>query len=379
MVDKMEKIMKRIHVFFADCDTVAANPNMMIVPRKPILNLLEEMNKAVYEVMENYELTQTSRERELARHQKRCEDIIANANKEAEDLLAAPLLYADQVLIELQDLVDQTGIRLTKGYTMVADKLNSQMDELADHQREVRKNLTNATQSNKYLEIIKDYNDRIAALRKAETEGVKDSDGNKEGAEGLDGDSYDENEDVYEDAYEDDAMVEHSQATVLTHDMAAREKIINIPKRIIKAKNDLSTKDGKEQSEDAGSQQDEPEPDKVRLNEPRSEKVRPVKAQPKETKPREIRKVASVVDTSALSDEVPDDTVKRVAYEIKVNPTYLHATGELSPETLDAEYAQWQEGKLGDDDVLPDMPNDDAVVLKGFRKIFARKKNKNKK
>ena len=66
MSDKLEQAMKKIHIYLANCKESAYSSEDLIVSKKRMFSLLEELNYAVYDAMEEYEVTVAARDRGIA-------------------------------------------------------------------------------------------------------------------------------------------------------------------------------------------------------------------------------------------------------------------------------------------------------------------------
>lgn len=336
MSEKIEKIMKRIHVFFSNCDVMDGTDDRIIVPKKPMINLLNELNQAIYEVMEQYELTEKSREREINKHKKKAEAIIEEADRTAEDIYASSMMYTDRMLIEMRNVIEQAGKDLKKEYDFLAGQLTSQIDMVTTNQNEVRHYLQNTKQNSKYMDIIMKYNDRIEKVRKEREAKKKEY--------------FIENE-------------EHSE-TDEEHLVTDKEDSEADKDYLIKDDEYLATNEEYFASDIEFLMLDEDDETSMDIREEKA-----VKKTTKKEGQKQIKKVASIVDASVLSDDIPDDTIKRVTYEIKVNPMYYQGGVDLSPEMLDAEYEQW---KAGDED----MGENQGEQKKDKKKVFPKKKKR---
>ena len=67
MSDGMERIMREIHVMFAKAEKVPSREDMIIVDKKRVFALLEALNHEVYDAMDRYEESKTSRELAIQR------------------------------------------------------------------------------------------------------------------------------------------------------------------------------------------------------------------------------------------------------------------------------------------------------------------------
>lgn len=455
MPEKIEKIMKRIHVFFSNCDSADGTPDRIIVPKKPMFNLLQELNMAVYEIMEQYEVTQTGRERELKRQKMKADAIIEEAGDTAEDIYAASMIYTDRILLEVRDMIEQAGRNLKDEYEYLAGQLEEQIDIVTNNQNEIRDYLGKTKQNNKYRSIIKDYNDKISELRKKEAKEREKAERARLERERMEKERMEweeaergktEKDEIIrnseeEDVKEDKAVAEselkrykeikNSTLNEKTSDIGTAAKTDNMAEikeitneenveykgdkfrsgekidagKIIEAlklaKPD-ETSESNQAAEPEWNKGDEKEHKwadrytgsitrKAGLREYKSgfdidddiniftyEKDAGLNSADKQKMKeigRPVKKVASVVDASAMSADVQEDNVKRVSYEIKVNPMYFQAAGEFSIESLDAEYEQWKNN--GDDDTPDsDVNNKASVMVNTGKKGRGKKSNK---
>lgn len=59
--DKVERVLKEIHVAFSKSETYNGHPDKVIIDRKQFLNLLDRLNQGIYDMMDQYEQTRQSR------------------------------------------------------------------------------------------------------------------------------------------------------------------------------------------------------------------------------------------------------------------------------------------------------------------------------
>ena len=55
--DKVERVLKEIHVAFSKSETYNGHPDKVIIDRKQFLNLLDRLNQGIYDMMDQYEQT----------------------------------------------------------------------------------------------------------------------------------------------------------------------------------------------------------------------------------------------------------------------------------------------------------------------------------
>ena len=77
-------------------------------------------------IMDEYELTQQSRDRAQREFQKKGDEIIWDASRKAEDIYAASIMYTGEALRGVNDVIDETNVAISKIYTEMTKKLKEQ-------------------------------------------------------------------------------------------------------------------------------------------------------------------------------------------------------------------------------------------------------------
>ena len=87
--DKVERVLKEIHVAFSKSPTYNGQPDKIIIDRKQFLGLLDRLNNGIYDMMEQYEQTRQSRQNAERAFRRKGDEIIEQANSSADDIYAA--------------------------------------------------------------------------------------------------------------------------------------------------------------------------------------------------------------------------------------------------------------------------------------------------
>lgn len=156
--DKIERILKQIHVLLAEGEPVFGNRDKITVDKKEVLSTLEQLNLAVYEIMDQYEVTSQARELAERRSEKKGEEMVARISAQAEDVYAASLLYTDEALNELQRLMSETMASNQEIWRKFSMELEQEKRRMKEDQLELREQLQDFKDSNKYLVMIEERN-----------------------------------------------------------------------------------------------------------------------------------------------------------------------------------------------------------------------------
>lgn len=158
MQEKLEQIMRQIYLMLSNCEESAYSSEDLIVPKKRIFQLLEELNYTVYDLMEQYEGTVTSRERGLAEHERRMAQIKEEAKGRAEDTYAASLLYAREMFMDMKKTTEDLCKNLRKEYNAALRSYEESMKFLQDNEDSMVAQMNLMMDSKKYLRIIEQQN-----------------------------------------------------------------------------------------------------------------------------------------------------------------------------------------------------------------------------
>ncbi len=395
-MEDLEQIMRRIHVLFAKCEPYGdEKENTIIVPKKEVFRLLEQLNYAVIALLDRYEGTEESRERGLSEYRRCGEKMMEQAQAGAEDVYAASLIYTDNMLEELEDVVAEAKESLWGEYARVADWLDGQTRLLTENQEEIKRQLRAMAQGEKYLRLIYRENARLRRLAQEEFEDDSEDDEELEedygddswkedepedsGEEELEEDYGDEfckeddpegsgdgeleedsgaesrKEDEPEDSREDESRAASASQKESGRGGNVREKQGGAPERSAadaggngkKAKvsgggpGNSGSKSGAGRNAEKKKQPGGAKSGKKRRPAVKHPRMSPdLETEWAEEENRPVRKIGT-----ALYEDVGqsyDPPVKKVSYEVRVNQAYFDQLGESAAD-LDAEYYQWKE------------------------------------
>lgn len=157
--DKIEHILKEIHVLFSQSHGYEKDNARIVVEKQKMFELLEQLNRAVYEVMDEYEVTRQKHELSERRSQKRGEEIIDKANKHADDIYAATIIYTDDALSRIQYIMEDANKSVQRIFRKMNTELGSEKERVRQNQFELKEQLRDFADTDKYLKAIKE-NDR---------------------------------------------------------------------------------------------------------------------------------------------------------------------------------------------------------------------------
>lgn len=171
--DKLEKVLRGLHVLLSKSEPYPKEPSKVIVDKQQVLNLLSELNKSAYEIMDEYELTRQSRDRAEREFRKKGDEIIWDASRKAEDIYAASVMYTDEALNEVQQIVRSATASVQEIYESMEQKLKEEERKVRTNQSDLKSSLQDLRDTEKYLKLIEQRNREIEK-EKEEKSGKKE-------------------------------------------------------------------------------------------------------------------------------------------------------------------------------------------------------------
>lgn len=161
--DRLENVLRDIHVMISKSETY--DTDRIIVSKQDIFNLIDRLNASIYEIMDEYELTQQSRDRALREHKKEGDKIIWDASRQAEDIYAASVLYTEEALNHLNVMVEEADATIGKLYKNFQNNMKQQQETIRENHLELKSQLQLLADTEKYLKLIEERNREIERER----------------------------------------------------------------------------------------------------------------------------------------------------------------------------------------------------------------------
>lgn len=166
--DNMEKILRSLHVLLSKSEPYPKEPSKVIVDKQLMLDLLNELNKSIYDIMDEYELTKQSRDRAEREFRKKADEIVENANRKAEDTYAASVLYTDEALTHIQEIMKEAAASAETIYKDINKKLKEQQRLIKLNQIELKSQLQDFRDTEKYVKLIEERNRELKKQKESD-------------------------------------------------------------------------------------------------------------------------------------------------------------------------------------------------------------------
>ena len=159
--DNIEKVLRSLHVLLSKSEPYAKEPSKVIIDKQQMLDLLNQLNKSVYDIMDEYELTKQSRDRAEREFRKKGDEIVWDASRKAEDIYAASVMYTDEALNRVQDIMKDADAAFADIYADLNKKLKNEEQLIKRNQLELKSTLQDLLDTEKYLKLIEDRNKEL--------------------------------------------------------------------------------------------------------------------------------------------------------------------------------------------------------------------------
>ena len=142
MPTRVEEICKKIHILFAKGEPYDNSPDLVILSRTEMFDLLQELNEAMYEVLDQYEATTRAKEKAKLETEREASEIIAKAKLGAEDVQAASLAYTDTMLDEIGSLLTNTTQLIRTQYLEFLAQMDEKQEMLKENRSQLKTQLS---------------------------------------------------------------------------------------------------------------------------------------------------------------------------------------------------------------------------------------------
>lgn len=169
--DNLERVLRDIHVLISRSELYDKTGERIIVEKRPIFEKLQQLNTSIYEMMEEYEATKQSRDKGEREAKKQADQIIWNASRNAEDVYAAAVLYTDEALARAQDIMKSAENSVKELMQKTEDDLKARREVLRENQSELKSQLQDMVDTEKYLKLIEERNKELEREKREKEEG----------------------------------------------------------------------------------------------------------------------------------------------------------------------------------------------------------------
>lgn len=163
--DQLEKTLRKIHILVSKGESFQDSTDQVIISKRDMISLLNDLNEHVYQMMDDYELTKQSRDKAERECKRRGDQLMKSAEQKAEDVYAASVLYTNEALNHIQRIIDEANESMKDIFLTLSDEIKHEKNTVKENQKELEGQLHDMVDTKKYLQMIMARNKELELER----------------------------------------------------------------------------------------------------------------------------------------------------------------------------------------------------------------------
>lgn len=168
--DQLERILRELLITVSRAPVSQENAGYVLVSKREMQRQLGSLRDVVAMMMEQYEVTEQSRLHAELEVEKQRTEIIRSANHQAEDIYAASVIYTDDALGRIQDIIDEAEKSTKKILNRIGREMEEERRRIRSNQVELMTQLEDMNDTAKYLRLIEERNKELAKAKEKKQE-----------------------------------------------------------------------------------------------------------------------------------------------------------------------------------------------------------------
>ncbi|MGN0242138.1 MAG: hypothetical protein ACI4CS_10660 [Candidatus Weimeria sp.] len=165
--DRTEDALRAMHILIANAEFEPGSNTKIIIDKDEAQSLLKELGDCLYQMLDESELTKSSRQQAERTQQKQADLTEERAKKKAEDIYAGSLMYSDRALNLISDIIDDAEKSIEKIHADMMEQISSEKKKIKTNQYELKGQLSDLKDTQKYLRLIEEENKRLEEEEKS--------------------------------------------------------------------------------------------------------------------------------------------------------------------------------------------------------------------
>lgn len=163
--DKAERILREMHVMISRAPVFEGDGEYVLINKKEMQRQLGYLSETVSEMLEEYELTAQSRNKGEMEAEKQRMEIVRNANHQAQDIYAASVIYSEDALGRIQDIIGGAEEAAKELLRNLSREMEEEKRIVRRNQLELITQLEDMKDTAKYMRLIEERNREIAKAK----------------------------------------------------------------------------------------------------------------------------------------------------------------------------------------------------------------------
>ncbi len=166
-----EEVLKKIHTMLADAPSAIGAKGRVIVEKEELQALLTDLTVCVNEMMDEHEISDQGKARAEREQKRKHDEAKKDAKGDIEDIYAASMIYSEQSLERITEVITKSEDRLDDLYKKWKEDLKKELTQIRSDKSELEAAMNTLKDSDKYLKLIENEN---ARRKKNEDEEVQE-------------------------------------------------------------------------------------------------------------------------------------------------------------------------------------------------------------
>ena len=159
--DRTEDALRAMHILIANAEFEPGSNSKIIIDKDEAQTLLKELGDCLYAMLDESELTKSSRQQAERSEQKHADLTEERARKKAEDIYAGSLMYSDHALNLISDIVSDASAKMDQIHSQMMDQIEEEKKKIKKNQYELKGQLSDLKDTQEYLRLIEEENKRL--------------------------------------------------------------------------------------------------------------------------------------------------------------------------------------------------------------------------
>ena len=165
--DRTEDALRAMHILIANAEYEPGSNTKVIIDKDEAQSLLKELGDCLYQMLDESELTKSSRQQAERTQQKQADLTEERAKRKAEDIYAGSLMYSDRALNLISDIIADAEKSIEKIHSDMMEQISSEKQKIKTNQYELKGQLSDLKDTKKYLRLIEEENKRLEEEEKS--------------------------------------------------------------------------------------------------------------------------------------------------------------------------------------------------------------------
>lgn len=159
---QIEQAIREMRRIIASAERYGKSGTLVVVDRRELSDYLLAVSNGIYALLDEYELTESGKDRARREMEREREEYIKNAKAEGDDITASSLMYVDHTIDGVLANIEQTREKIEQIFAAFQSELTREEENIRSNKLELKGRLQTIDDTKIYSQAIEDARKRIA-------------------------------------------------------------------------------------------------------------------------------------------------------------------------------------------------------------------------